>query len=334
MSSGWAAWVLVILPGAVYAVLVWAYLQGSYLRRMRTMELAQQAKDAYQKLLPEAQAWGRLAELRAAPYLYPLALCMLVATAFSAISVVKAGMTLRLYEDWVKLIQTKIWGNALAGFWGAYVWGLYDCLTRFRSRSWTANSLHFTWLRLLVGPALGALAGYPFAKEYSPLVAFGLGSFPTDTLRRWLRDYVGQRLKISGEADVPVRPAWTTIQGLNPEVIERLAEADITSPCHLACAEPVGLHNKTNIEWRTLLDLIDQAILAIYLEGALEKLRPLGIRGAIEMAILWSRGDQSGDMVRQLAKALGQEEATVKNLLQNLYEDAQVNVIWALWFKE
>jgi len=344
MTATLAGWLLACFPGAIYPILAWGYLRGTQERRARAVALAQRAEKSYQRNYlgtGAGETLDQVAALKRLPYAYPLVLTFLVATGFAAVSLVRAGIDLGLYEKWVDLIK-KVSINAIAGFWGAFLWGTYDSLSRFRSRSWTPNAIHFTWLRLLVGPALGTLAALPFAASYSPLVAFALGSFPTDALRRWAQSLAADKLKFAADMQMPIRPPWSTIQGLTTEIVERLAEADISSPCHLACAEPVGLHSKTNIEWRTILDMIDQALLAVYLEEKAANLRPLGVRGAIEVAVLWPRLSAGGPVnvqalqtVEAMRAALALDSpAPVLNLIQNLYEDAQVNLIWELWFKD
>lgn len=60
------------------------------------------------------------------------------------------------------------------------------------------------------------------------------------------------------------------------------------------------------------------------------------------MAVLWERlkdadqavAQRAKDTVRALVAILGQEEATVLNLIENIYEDSQVNLIWDLWFRD
>ena len=273
-------WILSIAPGLIYFLLAWAYLSGLYYRRQRAISLARRAGSKYKKSYQIAdpnktEDWYKLVELRKFPYVFPLSLTFLFATGLTVVSLMKANTEMGLGS--LKFLVQQVPLGAIAGFWGAYVWGIYDCLTRFRTRTWTANSQYFIWLRLMVGPALGALVGLPLKDSYSPLIAFGLGAFPAETLRNWLQGQVGQKLKIVSQPEVAIRPAWSTIQGLTQETIDRLREADVPSPCQLANSEPVGLNSRTSVEWKPLLDLIDQALLAIYVEEKIDRFRSLGI---------------------------------------------------------
>src|SRR5262249_8563603 len=135
-------------------------------------------------------------------------------------------------------------------------------------------------------------------------------------------------------------PLWELIQGLTPDVIARLNEVGISNVEQLANEDPISLLQRTNLEWRTVLDMMDQAYLATYVEQKIAKLRAKGIRGSIEAAILWGRLQSADQNVQSSAKALIQalvtdldtSESAVMNLLQNLWEDPQVDLIWSLWF--
>jgi hypothetical protein len=88
-----------------------------------------------------------------------------------------------------------------------------------------------------------------------------------------------------------------------------------------------------------ILDLSDQAMLILYIGEAIERLRPLGIRSAVELAdINWSKDDQDffGDLtpaqsIQSIASALGMEEQSVQLLIVSLSGDATVNFLGALW---
>ena len=99
---------------------------------------------------------------------------------------------------------------------------------------------------------------------------------------------------------------------------------------------------KTNLDWKTVLDLIDQAILFDYSGPNGASLRTIGIRGSIELATtegdLRSQDDavvaEAKKLVTVIATKLGQDEAGVRNLVNNAFEDIQVNLLWDLWADE
>ena len=167
------------------------------------------------------------------------------------------------------------------------------------------------------------------------------------TVRKWLRQRAAKAVGLDDE-DEGAGPRWSTIQGITPELLDRLTEADVASPAALANADPFRLFLRTNISWRHILDLIDQAILAGYVGEKIELVRPTGIRGAIEMGLLAERLlrldpdnerqkpiiESARATMRKIAQALGHDEDVTRNLIQNLDEDAQVTPIWNLWFEE
>ena len=122
-------------------------------------------------------------------------------------------------------------------------------------------------------------------------------------------------------------------------MVDRLFDEGVESVEHLATADPVKLLMRTNIEWKTILDLIDQANLFDFFGDKAELLRPFGIRGAIELASLQddlaSRNpkiqEQAERVVACIASKLQQEEATVRNVIRNAYEDVQIEFLWDLW---
>jgi hypothetical protein len=341
-------WVLASIPGFVHIVLVLTYFSRIGARRQRAIRLlvAADAKDIYVRSYAPGRDdnidWSRVAELKKLPFAVTIGLTWLACFVVTPAMLVKVGVPLRPLPDYLTAQIAQIDPAVFAGFMGAYIWGLYDCLTRFRVQNWTASSQNFTWLRLLIGTALGGLIGQPFKETYSPLVAFGLGTFPAETLRRWLQGRAGTAVGIDPAQDDPVSPPWSLIQGVASGTIDRLVEADVLSPVHLATADPVVLYCRTNIEWRTILDLIDQALLATYVGDAISKLRGVGIRGAIEMAVVHERlTDSEGEVVGEargvvtmLAKLLGNDEVSVLHLARNLAEDSQVSLIWKLWYRD
>ena len=98
---------------------------------------------------------------------------------------------------------------------------------------------------------------------------------------------------------------------------------------------------RTSIEWKTILDIIDGAILFNYLGEKASVLRTKGIRTAIELAELGDKfkppagpSEDWPPLIRQIAASLEETEDGVWNLVTTLYDDVQVNFIWKLWGEE
>ena len=168
------------------------------------------------------------------------------------------------------------------------------------------------------------------------LAAFAVGVFPLGDLWAWLRT----RVDIAPRQDPVGGSTLRLIQGLETEDSrERLADEGISSVQHLAYADPVGLLFRTNLEWNVILDLIDQAILVLYLGDRVERLRPLASRCAVEFATIDNRlhSDDPKEvalaetLVKSVAARLDLPEEAVRNLAFQLNNDPVVEFIWDHW---
>jgi hypothetical protein len=155
----------------------------------------------------------------------------------------------------------------------------------------------------------------------------------------WVREKAAATLSLTPQQAAP--PRWHLVDGMTADMIRRMDEAGVTSVVHLGNQDPMNLLQRTNVEWRNILDMMDQAYLAGYTGENITKLRPRGIRGSIEMAILHVRLSSADAAIRAEAEALvtplaadlGTDAASVRNLARNLYEDPQVDLIWTLWYE-
>jgi hypothetical protein len=135
------------------------------------------------------------------------------------------------------------------------------------------------------------------------------------------------------------QPTLHLIQGMTPAMLQRLQNEGFEAAEHLAGADPFKLLLRSNLEWKVILDIIDQAILIGYVGEKIAKLRPLGIRGAIEVATVHDPlndadrkvKEEANRLVSAMAASLDVPEPGVVNLVTNAYEDVQVNLIWDLW---
>ena len=89
-----------------------------------------------------------------------------------------------------------------------------------------------------------------------------------------------------------------------------------------------------------IIDLIDQALLCNYIDKDIQLLRPLAVRGSIEMAVIYPRLLSADDTERAEAtrivaiaaeKCGNQKVDEVLNLIRTLYEDDQVQLVWRLF---
>jgi hypothetical protein len=146
-----------------------------------------------------------------------------------------------------------------AGFWGAYAWGVYSLVLRYRDRDFTPTFAHSLWIGLLASSLLAGFVGTTGRLGAQPLLDFAIGFLPTLEAVRWLQSHARRFLG----AKEPILPAESPtlhfLEGATQRVIHRLNEEGIESTHQLAYADPFLLLLRTNLPWVVILDLIDQA---------------------------------------------------------------------------
>jgi hypothetical protein len=265
-----------------------------------------------------------------------------VVTVSSGVAIIRAGISLGLPSSFEGLISHAP-VTILFSLGGAYVLGLYDMLRRYRVGDLYPTGLHFYWLHMVVAAFLGPLLAQAFKPGVGMTVAFGIGIFPLKESLEVVKKYASKRLKLSSEAPVGEGATLNKIQGLTPEIIERFEEEGVTSTVHLAYSDPIKLLLRTNIPWVIIIDLMDQAILFNYLGESAACLRPLGIRGSIELAALGQRlykprneeDERCAPLaIHLIAERLASSDDAALALIRTLYEDGQVDLLWELYTPE
>ncbi len=180
------------------------------------------------------------------------------------------------------------------GVAGAFLWGLYDLIRRFQEADLSPVCLCYITLRVFIVGVLSWVLPVVFRKELTPLIAFALGVFPVQELKSFLtwlvKIFLSARLgKMFPpiENDAKVVDHVSLLQGATKRTIEQLDRLCIESAAQLAQTDPVKLLVETNIDWDLILDLVDQAVLFMYIGAGMDKLRSMGIRCATELASLY-----------------------------------------------
>ncbi|HLP15410.1 MAG TPA: hypothetical protein VK470_04065 [Bacteroidota bacterium] len=331
----------IIIPALTFPLVVLAYfLQLNRKRRevdrLMTGNTMSRYVKAYGKL-EEGEMFSWYCDWR--EYILPVTLNTIVVSGTIYFILVQWGI---ITMDAIPPVIQASGGIPLSVIWGltgAYIWGQYDMNMRFWAIDLSPNALYSIWLRFLVSGALSYILSNIIQPPFVLLVAFGLGAFPVNTLSAFLRAQVRQQLKYSGEALQTEQPNLHMLQGMSPEIAERLKEEYIYSAQQLALANPIRLLMNTGFEWTVILDLIDQAILYNYIGPKIVDVHKAGIRSAMEMSGIKDYFDDEApgdlqmgiDLIREVAKRLEWEEVSVKNLIETLYTDPQLVFIWQLW---
>jgi hypothetical protein len=134
------------------------------------------------------------------------------------------------------------------------------------------------------------------------------------------------------------------LQGGNKAIADRLAQEDVLTIPQLAHSDPVRLAMRTNLSFNFIADSMSQVLAWIYLENDLDKLRPLGMRGAVEIKwLMWefdgARNQPHDEHAQQravttcplLAQAIGQSEAAPQILFRWINCDPYTTFLADIW---
>jgi hypothetical protein len=266
--------------------------------------------------------------------------CFVVITLLTAISLILAGFELGLTGGIQEAIRSSPFGReVVAGGFGSLTWAIYELAEQYRSGGLAPDNLFSLATRIIIGATVGAMIG-TFAKpDLAWPLAFAAGALPIRTIRSFLTDRALAGLKLSAAPETSAHPSLELIQGWTPDVASRLARAGVTSAEQLACTDPFQTFLRSNLPWRVILDLSDQALLLMYVGENIKKLRPLGIRSAVELAFLGWRTDEPKyhyemshtDAFKCVATATETSVENTKLLIRSLADDLTVEFLASLW---
>lgn len=233
---------------------------------------------------------------------------------------------------------------------GAYVYVLLELGRRTFRHDITGAIAMWCWVTLVLGPLLAATVALLWhinpppdsAWAASNVVLFFTGFAPRRVIAA-IEQAAAQLLKIGPPPVVESRLIpLGKIRGISPQIEDRLSEEGITDVNSLAAAEPIRLVRNTSFDMRQILSWIDEAILIVTLPRGWEALEEEGITGAIDLAWYYDqmlslkvKPDPNSTIIAQIenlaAKAKFDNSANLVSVIQRLYEDTQVQYIWALY---
>jgi hypothetical protein len=278
-------WILLVLSGVIYPAIYIAYRRRLNYKRLETHRIlahgitfAAYAKAFSGESTPEQTA-EKLFDFYYAgrAYVLPLLLNIVVTCGACAMVLIWFGWPLGL--DMVQKRASLIPRECVSTLVGAYVWGLYDILQRCETIDLSPISLQYLSLRMLVAPALAPLIGGAFTDALKPLLGFAIGTFPVVALQDFIKRQAKEKFNLAGSAEPTEGPTLNQLEGMTDGMLARLLNEGYESVQQLASADPFKLLLKTNLDWKTVLDLIDQAILFNYTGPNGASLRTIGIRG-------------------------------------------------------
>jgi hypothetical protein len=215
------------------------------------------------------------------------------------------------------------------GIFGAFVWSFWNLLGRYSVTNLSPSMLWWIPFRYLVAIAYGLLALLVFNQTFANLGAFVLAQISITDAFGFFRS----RLSAFGVGDgKEPESGFQHVQGLDNDTVEILADLGIVNSQQLANSDPLKLLMKSNFTPNVLIDWMDQCFLFNYVGEKIALLRPVGIRGAIELASVQDYdAAKRTAVINALAQRLATTDAETITLITNCYLDNQLQLLWGLW---
>ena len=209
------------------------------------------------------------------------------------------------------------------GFLGAFISGLIATVKRYNRLDITPSFVYSVNAAILLCSVLGYLWSFIFTSDIAIFISFGTGFFPLVFLQKYIRNFTMKKLDESAQTGQTSSDLYK-LQGLNKPIIERLEEEGIHSCQGLAYCDPILLLFKTNFQLKIILDWIDQALLYNYLDEKIQLLRPLGIRGVVEFALLYESVKDDASLLDSVSTKLTITPGELNYYLELLHTDPHI----------
>ena len=221
---------------------------------------------------------------------------------------------------------------------GAYLWVVNDFTSRARRLDFAPSDVHWGVLRFVISiPMANAFASL-VTDGLQPFIAFSIGAFPLATLMTMLRRVATDKLgfqETKEEADDGI----VKLQGINRDILERLANEDITTITQFAYCDPVRLTMRSNLTFNFVTDCMNQALAWVYLEDKMKDIRCFGLKGAVEIKHLlddMERPDEASSTravaaFATVAETLKQTPETLMNAFREIAQDPFTLYLYEVW---
>jgi hypothetical protein len=272
-------------------------------------------------------------------------------TIFSAISWL---FVLQLY-DFTPLRGLITIPEAMAfGFVGAYLACLLAIFDGFRRYDLSPGLYYSITYRLVFSSFAAYLVSRVFEGNVKAVAAFGIGLFPLERTWAFITEKAAAIVG-AGQNEREVGKELENVQGLEHSTNrQKLVDVGVSTVQGLATADPLWLFFVTTFPLRTVVDMIDKALLYLYLDKKVEELRKHGINGVIELVALAKLAEKipayktqhettpepmgplftninTEDLINDVAKVIGQTPQELKAFIYNMYYDPMVKLIYEIW---
>lgn len=230
----------------------------------------------------------------------------------------------------------KLVAAARLGCAGSYVYVLTYLGERNFRHDVTSGGAMWCVATIVLGPILAVILALVWVEGSTEgftgrTVYFAAGLAPRQ-IASWLMEAVRRLQQSSGAmTDTPRILPLSKIRGITKTVEARLQEEGIEDVYTLAMANPLWLLRNTPYGKRQIVDWIDEAMLIKVAPQGWEALERRGITGVIDLAYLRDQKCGLPELRGDLSKDAGLTEAELDALIERLYVDKQVQVLWALY---
>ena len=338
--------IIAFLPSLVWLLLSIAYYNKSKKRFNMITQWMEKVKNVYEKAhLTDSSNKSTMFEARLESVIFAHFFTILLFYILTLSAIVNlTNINLYIYNIEINKILFFINNLNIVNFiaiLGAYIWGLLEYISHFKNLDWTPSKQHLIWIRVIIVIFISTFFIGSANEITTYIIAFGLGTIPTEVFYFWLKEKTSEKLGIKYQ-EIITKPNWELIDGITPNIINKLTIVNIENPSQLANSDPFIVHSRTNIQWKILLDLIDQSFLYIYFKNNIIELQKLGIRGAIDLVVIYERFQNFNSnnidklpnyeqTLINLSKLLKIEYNLFLNIIKNMQEDTQLTFIWELW---
>lgn len=269
---------------------------------------------------------------------------------FLSVAAAGAAITIALWthDALVRAPTNSVTTPVIMSLAGAYVWVVYELLTRVQSQDLAPIDLPEMTLRLLAAIPIGYAFSLIALDSKEGLFAFIAAAFPLRDVRLILRQRAIKKLDMAGpgnESRAREGHLGKIMDGLSDATLARLEELGIVTYMDLAYANPVRLMARTGYSLRHILAWIDQALLAVYAPTFKPRMAELGIPCALDAyefyeAHCWNAATKSAreweaDLaVRAVATGLKIDSVLLVEILREVYVDPHVKFLNAIWYSE
>jgi hypothetical protein len=240
------------------------------------------------------------------------------------------------HESPVQPLGVKLDLVSIAAIFGAFTWVASDVIVR--NHQWTLHPSDLAWyaLRLIIaiplGQALALTVGGANVTATTPTLPTSAGAFVAFVASMFSLDAITNAL---GTAATRFGVQMASSNEERDDLILKLAGVDeakakalgvegVSTIAQLVTVDPIRISIRTGLPFEYILNLIDAALLWVFVGDKLKLLRPLGLRGASDVLALddaWRAADASAaalTALRQSDTAVGrarQNEAAAQTVL-------------------